>query len=518
VTTQKTGYLSYLVPTIGDIIFVSLLFVLVTTSETGLLHDGDTGYHIRTGEIILKSWHVPTEDPFSNQRPPLKWTTHEWLAEVLMASIFKSAGLTGVVVFFALLLTITHWSLYYLLRSKSQNIILVTTITLLATASSSIHWLARPHIFSLSLTLIWYYLLDEFQYRNKKTLIYLPFLMLLWVNLHAGYFFALVLLFIYLAGNVVHAVVGFPQHVDHHRQKAQLLLYTLLFSILACLINPIGYEILRFPAQLTSNRFIMDRVTEFMSPNFHEILPFKYMLLAVIGLLALSRKSLNLIETSLLLVLSYMALYSARYISLYAIIAAPILLKISENTLSELPGAVSHFVTARNANLLKIDGQMKGNFWPLAGMIVVIGLAMTGTIRFRFSDKIFPIGAVKFLTREHLNGKMFNDDEFGDYIIFAAWPTYQVFMDGRSDMYGEKFGAPYLKVANVQPGWKEILDKFQIEFVVFGTDSALTAALRMQPGWRPVYTDTVATIFVKKDSLNDHSFANNPEPKFEAID
>jgi hypothetical protein len=511
VTAQKPGYLSYLLPSIGNIIFVSLLFVLVTASETRLLHDGDTGYHIRTGEIILKTWQVPTEDPFSNQRPPLKWTTHEWLAEVLMAALFKTAGLTSVVVFFAFLLTITHWSLYFLLRSKSENIILVTTVTLLATASSSIHWLARPHVFSLSLTLIWYFLLDEFQYREKKTLIYLPFLMLLWVNLHAGYFFALVLLSIYLAGNVVQAIVGFPEQVDHHRQKARMLLCTLFFSILACLINPIGYEILRFPAQLTSNRFIMDRVSEFMSPNFHEVLPFKYMLLAMIGVLALSRKSLNLIETALLLLLSYMALYSARYISLYAIIAAPILLKVSENTLSEMPGSVSDFFRVRNSNLLIMEEQIKGKFWPLAGTLIVISLVLTGTIRFRFNEKIFPVAAVESLKREHINGKMFNDDEFGDYMIFAAWPTYQVFMDGRSDMYGEKFGAPYLKVANVQPGWKEILDKFKIEFVVFGTDSALTAALRMQPEWHPVYTDTVATIFVKKNSLNDRLLAKNPQ-------
>jgi hypothetical protein len=238
------------------------------------------------------------------------------------------------------------------------------------------------------------------------------------------------------------------------------------------------------------------------------------MLLAVIGVLALSRKSLNLIETALLLLLSYMALYSARYISLYAIIVAPILLKISESALSEMPGAVTHFFGMRNANLLKTDGQMKGNFWPLAGTLVVIGLAMTGTIRFRFSEKTFPVAAVEFLKREHINGKMFNDDEFGDYIIFAAWPTYQVFMDGRSDMYGEKFGAPYLKVANAQPGWKEVLDKYKIEFVVFGSDSALTAALRMQPEWRLLYTDAVATIFVKKDSLNDRLLARIPEPKF----
>ena len=108
--------------------------------------------------------------------------------------------------------------------------------------------------------------------------------------------------------------------------------------------------------------------------------------------------------------------------------------------------------------------------------------------------------AVDFLKREPITGNMFNDDEFGDYMIFTAWPQYRVFMDGRSDMYGKKIGNDYLRVANVQPDWKEILQKYSISWVVFGTDSALTAALQDQSDWRAVYSDRVATIFVKRDA------------------
>lgn len=76
-------------------------------------------------------------------------------------------------------------------------------------------------------------------------------------------------------------------------------------------------------------------------------------------------------------------------------------------------------------------------------------------------------------------------------------------MDGRSDMYGEKLGSAYLQVANVQPGWKEILARNNISWVVFNTKSALTAALNGDLDWRPIYTDEVATIFVKK--IADHA-------------
>src|SRR5438093_670848 len=111
-----TGTLStFLLPSISNIVFVSVLFVLVFGVGNGLLGDGDTGYHIKTGELILQSWHVPALDPYSLHSPPLKWTAHEWLSEVVMAAIFKAFGLTGIVIFFAILLAITHWLLYRVL-------------------------------------------------------------------------------------------------------------------------------------------------------------------------------------------------------------------------------------------------------------------------------------------------------------------------------------------------------------------------------------------------------------------
>lgn len=494
--------LTFLLPSIGNMVFVSILMVLLFGTGNGLLNDGDTGYHIRTGEEILKNWRVPTHDIFSAHLPPLKWTAHEWFSEVILAVVYKFSGLTGIVIFFALLLAATHWLLYFILRQKSTNLTLVTLTTFLATATSSSHWLARPHVFSLLFTLTWYHILDRFQYENRATLFYLPILMIPWVNLHGGYFFGLVLICLYLGGNLLSSLCSPPQESKEHQKKAKTLLGYLILTIVACGINPLGFEILLFPLKLTSDRFIMDRVIEFLSPNFHEALPFKYMLIATIGALALSRAPLNFIECGLVVLLSYMALYSARYMSLFAMIIAPLLLKCSDSVLGNLPVPFGRFLQARNRNLAGIDVKVGGYIWPICAALLVIGLGLGGGLQFTFDEKRFPVAAVKFLDRELISGKMFNNDEFGDYIIFSAWPRYRVFMDGRSDMYGQKLGSAYLQVANVQPGWKEILAQNQISWVIFDTKSALTAALHGDPDWRPIYTDEIATIFVK--SIADH--------------
>ena len=492
-----------LLPSIGNMIFVALLFVLIFNSGQGLLGDGDTGYHIRTGEIILQTWRVPRQDIYSLHSPPLQWTAHEWLSEVIMAAVYRFSGLTAIVVFFAFLLAVTHWLLYQTLRSTSKDILLCTSITVLATATSSSHWLARPHVFSLLFTVIWYHCLNLFQYKNERTLIFLPPLMLLWVNLHGGYFFGLVLIMIYLVGNAVCSIYGSPDQLERHRTKVKLLLLALVACVGICAINPSGFEILWFPIRVTSDRFLMDRVTEYISPNFHEILPFKYMLLAAIGLLAISRSSLNVIELTLIILLSYMALYSARHVSLFAVVAAPLLLRAGTSILDRIPEPFLRFYQTRKRNLSAIETNIQGYLWPTISFVFVIGLVLTGSLRYQFDPKVFPVMAVEFLKKETVAGNMFNHDEFGDYIIFAAWPKYRVFMDGRTDMYGEKLGSAYLRVANVQPGWKDILRKYDISWIIFDTHSALTAALRDQTDWQPIYSDQVATIFVKKDPVHE---------------
>jgi len=509
-STPVSKTLTIFLPSIGNIIFVAILLVLVLNTAQGLLGDGDTGYHIKTGEVILTTGKVPQADIYSFITPVLKWTAHEWLSEVIMASIYQLSGLTGVVVFFSGLLAITHWLLYATLRTRSDDILLCTVITLLATVTSSSHWLARPHLFSITLTLVWYYLLDRFQYDGKPTLIYLPALMLLWVNLHGGFMLGIVLLAIYLLGNLIYSFSDSSIRALRHWSKVKALSLTTLLTIVASIINPFGVEILWFPFRVTTDRFIMDFVVEFMSPNFHQQLPFKYMFITVIIALALTRTRLNLIESSLLVLVSYMALYSVRHVSVFAIIVAPILLRLSRDHTVSLPRKLSDFYHARRKLFTDLDGQLIGRLWPFIGMFIALALPIFGTFRVSINDKVFPVAAVEFLKREQLSGNMFNNDEFGDYLIFSAWPQYRVFTDGRSDMYREKHGIPYLKVAGLQPGWKEVLNHYDISWIFFQTKTALSAALLDQSEWHPIYSDQVATVFVLKTAAHRHLIAKFP--------
>jgi hypothetical protein len=131
-------------------------------------------------------------------------------------------------------------------------------------------------------------------------------------------------------------------------------------------------------------------------------------------------------------------------------------------------------------------------------------LASIGTVEFKFDEKIKPVAAVEFLKKEKISGHMFNNDEFGDYIIYSAYPHYKVYIDGRLDMYGEKNVKEYRKVVNFEQGWEKILDKYNISWIIYDADSAISRFLFIHKDWKLIYADKVANIFVKNIAANQY--------------
>ncbi len=489
----------HLIPTVAQSLFLIVFLFLSFQSRTILLNDADTGYHIRAGEYILRTFSVPHHDIFSFLSPPPKWTAHEWLSEVIMALLHRAFGLTGVVLFFIFLISLTYAWLFRMVRARRGNILVDVAILTIVIVASALHWLARPHIFSALILVGWYRILSDFQRDSRNSLFLLPPIMLLWVNLHGGFITGFLLLAIYFAGNGINGWVCVRNGERRpFRRKTRYFGYAIAACLLVALINPYGYHILGFPFRLVSNRYLMDNVNEFLSPNFHKVMPFKYLLFLLIAVLAVSRTRLDVIEIFLLLVFLDMALYSVRYVPLFCIVMAPILSGQAGLVLSRQDGPRFAAFRNRSENLAGIDSSAKGYPWIAAALVVVIALAAAGRLEFRFDRKTKPVAAVDFLRKEHVNGHMFNNDEFGDYLIYAAYPRYRVFIDGRSDMYGDEKIKEYLKVTTLGSGWEDVLKKYDIGWVFFGASSALSRFLYQKDGWRLIYADKVADIFVRE--------------------
>jgi hypothetical protein len=99
------------------------------------------------------------------------------------------------------------------------------------------------------------------------------------------------------------------------------------------------------------------------------------------------------------------------------------------------------------------------------------------------------------LLRADPGSRIFTDDEWGDYLLYQLYPGHKVFVDGRSDFYGQDFEQKYLDVMNVKYDWEQSLGRYNVDTIVLSTKTALASAIKQSGHWRTVYDDTVAVVF-----------------------
>ena len=191
-----------LLPSLTDVMFLMQVVLLLTTREgVGiLLGDGDTGWHIRTGDWILQNGRVPDRDIFSFSKAGEPWFAWEWLWDAAFAWLHRAGGLPLVALASLLVISVTFTLLFRFAGRKCGNVIIAAAMTLIAMMASIIHWLARPHLFTLLFVVIFSIVLDRVREGLTRLLWWLPPLTVLWTNLHGGFFLGVVLIFCYAAG------------------------------------------------------------------------------------------------------------------------------------------------------------------------------------------------------------------------------------------------------------------------------------------------------------------------------
>ena len=202
--TSGSGWFRLLVPSVSDLVCISLFISLAVGLSRRLLGDAGIGWHIRTGEWILRTGSVPRVDSFSSLMSGKPWYAWEWLYEVGIGAIHRGLGLNGVVAFSALVIAFTFALVFRMMRERGTSLPIAVAVLLLAVSASSIHFLARPHVVSWLLSVIWFGVLEAFERDGKsRRLLWLPLTMLVWVNLHGGFLVGFVLLGIYGIGAAV---------------------------------------------------------------------------------------------------------------------------------------------------------------------------------------------------------------------------------------------------------------------------------------------------------------------------
>jgi hypothetical protein len=490
----------FLLPTVADVIFLCFFLgiVLERQGPGGFLLAEDTGWHIAAGRFILAQGDVPRADIFSYTMPGSPWVAYEYLSEVAMAAADGLGGPTGVTVLAAALIAFTLATLYRSLKRQGSSLTVATATVLAAVLPLSVHWLARPHLVSTLLVVVFGARLDAYARGAPVRLWPLPLLLGVWVQFHGGFLLGFILLLATLGGLILERALGIPGSA----RLAPLVRAGLAMGVVSFL-HADGLRLHAYIYRYLSSRFIFEHNLEFQSPDFHLLQnqAFAVLLVVFVLLAALGPYRPRPAEIVPPLVMAGLALYAARHIPYAAIVAAPLLARMGDAALEQRPGGRFRRWVERAG---KLEATLVGGFWTVAAVGAVGGLLATGAWsrlglpERDFHPHVFPVEAVRAVERSALPARVFNPDNWGGYFIYRLYPAYRVFIDGRNDLYGERFIKAYWRTASGGPDWKKTLTDERVEWVLWPADEPLAALLAESPDWKLFHRDPTAVVFVRR--------------------
>jgi hypothetical protein len=459
--------------------------------------DTDTWWHLRAGAWMVEHHQVLSMDVFSSTRYGQPWINHSWLSQIPLNLVWQLLGYAGLNLLTAVMVTVAWWFVY---ARCEGNAYLKGFSLVLGAAASAVFWSARPQLASFLLTALFAYILGEYRWRGVDRLWWLPPLMILWVNLHGGFAIGFLLLLGTLAGQGAGALFG--QSGLGTLTWPQLGRLALVSAICVAVVplNPFGLALYLVPLRTVSIGVLQQFIQEWQSPDFHlaQFQPFIILLLATVAVLGLSRRRVDLTDLVLVCGFTYLGLVSARNVSTAALVITPLLTRHAAAVVDDLRASRPRLAALLDPPPTRrtypwLNGTLLG-LVLLAVLLKAIDASQPATNEQYVAARV-PVQAADFLEQTRPAGPMFNAYNWGGYLAWRLYPSYPVFVDGRTDLYDDALLREYLTAALGQPGYEQVLDRYGLNLVLVEQGSPLALRLADSNLWRSLYSDSISVVF-----------------------
>jgi hypothetical protein len=469
---------------LGISVFSHAIFLL----NRNFLNDPDTYWHITTGNWMLAEYQFPRHEIFSHSAFGRPWLDVEWLGQIILSLTYDLLGWHGLVLLCGLVLSLTFVLLYKSLARKLRP-----TVALGATAVSyvfaSTHFLARPHLLTFPIIVVWTAFLARSSEENRRPSLWLLPLMVLWANLHGGFSIGLIL----AAGFGLESVIVAP--AAQRRRVAIEWLGFWLGALLVCCITPYGYQSVARTYLGIELGELLNYIYEWRPMNAQDDYIQEAVLLCLLVLALTFGPRIGFVRVVMVIGLLHLGLRYVRALPIFAL---------------ALPLMIAHPLRQQFVFLRPTSDPWplfdKGTFRSflttiaLAATLVVTSVLGTVYLILRPADapahNITPAAALEHAINANVTGPVFNDFDFGGYLIFRGIPT---FIDGRTLPFGKEFAINYFNaVALGGSKLDELADAYKVSWTLLRPQSVAAIHFDHSPGWRRIYADDVAVVHVRR--------------------
>lgn len=469
------------------------------------LRDFDIWFHIKAGEYIAKHG-VTFLEPFSYAAAGRQWIIFEWGFQ-LISYWLSLAGLWSIPPVIGIVTCVLFFTLQRILKLVGH---LSTPTALFLSfyffASTYEFYTARPHVIAYTFLAIHLYIILLFLLRKKRFLWLTPFLTLIWTNIHSTGFLSWGMLVSFGCVNIIQYIQS--RDSEYKKSASQLFTFALINAAVTVLPPKIwrDYELLY--TFFINREFLGNFVAEWGAPTSQDnpLGVFLYYVLATlagIGYAVAWFKEPK--KHTLLTMLPFFVMGATGFTA-------------ARNVFPGIFGFVIILARVWNSVMPTITKHwMKIVIWFLTVLVLVFYFRLLVMKRYTIKTTryYYPVNAAEF-AKKYLKGRMFNDYNYGGYMMYAVYPELQILIDGRAEVYLCCEMHDYIKLAtqkrlNDAQYLKFVNDYFatyNINFAIIVTQKhnvmrRIARLLNTDPAWSLVFWDDDSQVFVKRDGVND---------------
>jgi hypothetical protein len=454
--------------------------------------DYDSWWHLRAGQWIVEHRAVTTTDPFSAYGQDKAWVAYSWLFEVVIYYLYQVFGLCGFLVFRAVMSLAVTAALHRFVAKREPRFLYAVGMTGLATLAMALLFKERPWLFTILFSIFTLEaILDLRDGRHGLLFWLLPLLFALWANLHIQFVYGLILLGLACVVPILdHWRQCEPDHDGAGRlwsTKWWQLVGLTVACFLATFATPYHAQLYQVIFEYATQPGPYLFIVELKALEFRHIPDWVMLAFAGCATYYVGRSQQGYFDLVLLAITAFLAFRMRR--DLWFVILTALYILSTRPRDAVLPQEVFHWTGRRIAAIC-------GGLLAMICLTIAVRHISNANLE-REAAKLFPIDAAKFVAEHDYPGPLYNDFNWGGYLIWAL-PQYPVALDGRTNLHGDERILRFGRIWAGSPTWADDPDLKEAGVIIAGADMPLTALLLLDERFERVYQDDVALVFVRK--------------------